>query len=177
LTEHRKTPADVEKLISESENAIAELKASNARLQTTIDGIEQKITEDTEQRDRLELYEATAVDGLGVGIITLEQLSENGQAIDRLTAEIDRLEDLHGTITARIRGNDEKLYDFGKQLRNRQEMRFTLEAETLAEQIIKKSGDEIRRLLVLTGRASGQPSSPFMGTLIADALKGFAQHE
>lgn len=170
MTAPKKTKADVQKLIQQSQAAIDELQTSNNRLQESITGLEKNIAEASAARDQLELFSATAAERLVDGSLTLQQFAENGNAIDLQTAAIERLENLHDDVRQMMAQNEQRIAELTEQLLNRREMLMSLEAEQLAESIIKKSGNEIKMLLAIIGRKTDQPSGAIAGVLIEKGL-------
>jgi len=166
----RKTRSDVLKLIAASEAAIDELQTSNSRLQESIVGIEKNIAEASAERDQLELFSVSAPTRLADGSLTLAQFAENGQAIDLQTAAIERLENLHDDVRQMMSQNEQRIAELDEQRRNRRDMLLSIESESLADQIVKKSGNELKMLLAIIGRNTDQPSGAIAGVLIEKGL-------
>jgi len=170
LTTARKTKHDVLKLISASQAAIDELQTSNGRLQESITGIEKNIAEASAERDQLELFSVSAPSRLAAGSLTLAEFSENGQSIDLATAAIERLENLHDDVGQMMAVNVQKIAELDEQLRNRRDMLLSIESESLADQIVKKSGNELKLLLAIIGRKNDQPSGAIAGALLEKTI-------
>lgn len=66
--------------------------------------------------------------------------------------------------------NEQRIAELDEQRRNRRDMLLSIESESLADQIVKKSGNELKLLLAIIGRKNDQPSGAIAGALLEKTI-------